>query len=71
MMRANSRLPSGASERMHPSAEPVLSMKRQVRQTRQERIPLRVISNEEGQQNMGPLNDIWTQPGQGIRTNQP
>jgi len=42
---------------MHPSAEPVLSMKRQVRQTRQERIPLRVISNEEGQQNMGPLND--------------
>src|SRR5260221_639555 len=56
MMRVNSLLPSDASERMHPSAEPVPSMKRQVRQTRQERIPLRVISNEEGQQNMDPLN---------------
>src|SRR5260221_9563071 len=57
MMRVNSLLPLDASERIRPSVEPVLSMKRQVRQTRQERIPLRVISNEEGQQHMGPLND--------------
>ena len=57
MMRVNSLRPSDASERIHPFVEPVPSMKRQVRLTRQERIPLRVISNEEGQQNMGPLND--------------